>query len=116
VKPEPAGDVGAWMNRKVGPRRQAVGVLRRQNIDVGSVAMNFVADRMARAMDELITIAGTLDDLPAGVVDFPTEWATASSYFCPDKGQGRVPSLPDQVENLARFHRHRPTDITGPGH
>ena len=58
--------------------------------------MNFFTDRMARAMDELIAIAASLDDLPAGIVDFPAEWAMAGSYFCLDEGQGRVPSLPDQ--------------------
>jgi hypothetical protein len=113
--PKLAGQVDPWLNRKAGSRHQTAGVLRLQAIDVGSVAMNFFTDRMARAMDELITIAATLDDLPAGVVDFPTEWAMAGSYFCPDKGQGRVPSPPDQVENLAMFHRHRLTDIAGPG-
>ena len=77
--------------------------------------MNFFADRMARAMDELIAIAPPLDDLPAGVVDFPAEWMMAGCYFCLDEGQCRVPSLADQVEDLAMFHWHRLTDIAGPG-
>jgi hypothetical protein len=48
--------------------------------------MNFFANRMARAMDELIAIAAALDNLSASVVDFPTEWATAGSCFFPDEG------------------------------
>jgi hypothetical protein len=48
--------------------------------------MNLFADRMARAMDELFTIAATLDNLPAGVVGLPSEWTMASGYFCPDEG------------------------------
>jgi hypothetical protein len=76
--------------------------------------MNFFADRMPRAMDELIAITAALDDLPAGLVDFPTEWATAGSYFCLDEGQCRVPPLPNQVKNLALFHRDVPAHIAGP--
>ena len=77
--------------------------------------MNLFADRMARAMDELVAIAPTLDDLPTSVVDLPAKWAMAGSYFCPDESQRRIPSLADQVEDLAMFHWHRLTDITGPG-
>ena len=65
--------------------------------------MDFFADRMARTMDKLITIATLLDNLTAGVVDLPAERAMTGSYFCPDEGQGRIPSLPDQVENLAKM-------------
>src|SRR5207244_3280540 len=93
--PELAWQVDPWLNRKASPRHQAAGVLCLQAIDVGSVAMNFFADRMARAMDELIAIAPPLDDLPAGVVDFPAEWMMAGCYFCLDEGQCRVPSLAD---------------------
>jgi hypothetical protein len=57
--------------------------------------MNLFADRMACAMDELVAITSTLDNLPAGVVDFPPEWAMAGSYFSPNEGQGRIPPLPD---------------------
>src|SRR5688572_30321542 len=107
--------VDSRLNRKTRPGHQTTRIQRLQAIDVRAVAMHFFADRMARTMKELITIAAALDNLPAGVVDFPSKWAMAGGYSCLDEGQCRVPSLSNDVENLALFHRNAPASVAGPG-
>ena len=48
-----------------------------QVVHVGPVAVDFLADAVAGAVDEVLAVAGLLDDVAAGVIDLPARQAAA---------------------------------------
>jgi hypothetical protein len=74
---ELAREIDARLYRKAGVRENLTPVMRFKVVNVGSVAMNLLADRMTGTMNEKIAISCLADLVPAGIIDFPPIWESS---------------------------------------
>src|SRR5579864_6902041 len=71
------GQVDAGFDREARTRNHAAGVVRLEIVHVGAVAMHVFADRVSRAVDEILPVAVPCDHSAGGVVHFPTRESPA---------------------------------------
>src|SRR5690349_4726767 len=94
-------EIDAGFDRKAGTRHETSGVLRFKSVDVGSVAVDLLADRVAGPMDELSTVAGRFDHAAAGCIDFVAEGALSRLHLGAYELEGGLTTLPDDAEHRA---------------
>ena len=75
------GQVDPWLDGKAGLREKTPLVLGLKVVDVGAVAMDFLADRMAGAVDKPVAVAGFRDDSAADVVYFASAGKSPGCHF-----------------------------------
>src|SRR5262245_53384786 len=74
------GQIDAELDRKARARQEMTFIPRFEVVDVCTIAMHVLADRMAGAVDEIFTIAGLANRFPGEFIDFPA----ADGPFCMD--------------------------------
>ena len=75
-------------------------VFRLEVVDVRAVPVDRGADRMTRAVQEVVAVARVLHDLAAGVVHFVAVDRPAFVEAARDERDGCVPGLPRDAEDL----------------
>src|SRR4029078_3833496 len=109
-------EIDTWLDRKTGTRHKTSRVLRFKSVDVGSVAVDLFADRVAGPMDELSTVASRLDHAAAGCIDFIAEGALPGLHLGAYELKGGLTTLPHDAEHRAMLLRYCRIGIGGPGH
>src|SRR5512146_150902 len=109
------GQINARLDGKTGSGHQPSGVLRLETVDIGSVAMDLLADRVTGTVDEPVAVAGSLDHAPTSRIDFIPEWAMARLNLRTHKIESGIATLPDQIKNLPVSRGHLSSDIGSPG-
>ena len=81
--------VNAGFDREARARQDAAVFAGLQAVHVGAVAVDFLADAVSGAMDEILAKAGLLDDGAGGLIDFPAgERALAGKGILDERDRG----------------------------
>src|SRR5437870_11394718 len=107
--------VDARLDRKARVREQTASVPGLEVVDVGAVAVDFVADRVPGAVKEPVSVSRLPDHAAALVVHIPAAREAACAYFLLDERDGGVARARDDGEDLGGAGRHALADVTGPG-
>src|SRR6187549_3667515 len=83
------------LDRKASFRQELTTVLSFQVVDIRSIAMDLLTDRVAGSMNEEVAVARRSNCITADIIDFPSARKSACSHLILDKGQGRIASAPN---------------------
>ena len=83
--PKLSRQVDSRLDRKARSRQETTTVLSFQVVDIGSVTMDFLTDRVAGSMNEEVAVACGVNRITADIIDFPA--AGESACQPPDLGQ-----------------------------
>src|SRR6478736_6442265 len=82
--------VDPWLDRKASSRQEPTTVLGFQVVDIGSITMDFLTDRVAGPMNEEVAVACCSNRITADIIDFPSARKSACSQLILDKRQCRI--------------------------
>ena len=102
--------IDSRLDRKTSSRQDPPRFVRLEVVHIRAVAMIFLADRMARAVDEIVAIPGFLDHVAGRPVHLPALELLAGLERGADALNRGVPSRDDNVEHLDVLGRRRFTD------
>src|SRR6478609_10383857 len=103
--------IDAGLNREAGPRQEEPVFTRFQAVHVGAVAVNFLADVVAGAMDELRAISGLFDHRASCVINLPARDRFSLGESLHDDGDARIPRGGDDLENTFVLFRYRDANV-----
>ena len=108
------GQVDAGLNGEAGARQDAALFARLEVVHVGAVAMRLLADGVARAVAEILTVPCAVDHVADRLVHLPALNRRPFGKRALDSTDGRVAGTRDDLENLLVACRHRLADEPGP--
>src|SRR5918996_1032506 len=84
-------------------------------VHVGAVAVHLFADGMPGTMDEVVAVAGLLNDVAGRLINLPAADGLACMHGVLDKGNGGIPGMLYDTKNIAVRVGDGLADIAGPG-
>src|SRR5207245_2885480 len=109
------GQIDSRLNGKTGARQDAALLARFEVVHVGPVAMNFLANGVARTVAEVLSVASLLDDASRCIVDFPALQGPAVRKRLPHLGNRRVARRRHNSKDVGVDAWHFFADKASPG-
>lgn len=94
------GEVDAGFDGEASSGEDAALFVGFEVVHVGAVAVDFFADRVAGAVDEVLAVAGLVDDIAASAIDLPAFERLLLGVRIFDAIDGGVAGGGDDVEDL----------------
>src|SRR5262245_14634983 len=98
------------LDGEAGPGHDATVVARFEAVDVGAVAVHFLADVVAGTVREFVAVTGLVDHRSRGVIDFGARERSFRGERLADAVDTGVASGSDDVKNLLVLRRHLAAD------
>jgi len=111
-----AVDVNTRLKREEASRHEHACVLSFEVIDVSSIAVDFLTDRVTRTVSEVLSESGIAHNFPANIVDFPTRHLAPGTEPVIHKIETGTPGITDRMKGFYVFLRRLVAYICTPGY